>query len=313
VHGITYEEILRKIQDDIQKELNISVSIGCGATKALAKIGSKWDKPHGITVITRENTKEFLSHIPINDIWGIGPRSASQLLNRGIQTAYDFASLSLDSVFSFTHKPLKDLWNELNCNQVYLVNTHDHEEDQQSISRTLSFYPYKTNHSELFSELSRNVENACIRARKSELATSRVAWFLKTKENNYEVYKIKLEHPTNIPSVIIAKIKEQFDRMNIKGKLYKTTGVTLSHLIREDSIQRDLFDFYKEMDSKSDIFKVVDLLNQKYGRHMVHLASSTRGISRHRETYTGRNQMVFFDKIKKTGKELSIPYLGETI
>jgi DNA polymerase-4 len=313
IHGITYEEILKRIQDDIQKELNISVSIGCGATKVIAKIGSKWNKPHGITVITPEKTAEFLSHVPIDDIWGIGPSSASMLLRRGIKTASDFASLSQERISSFAHKPMKDLWSELNCHQVYLVNTDAHDEDQKSLSRTLSFYPYKTDRSELFAELSRNVENACIKARNSGIAPYIVTWFLKTKEHRYETYRIKLEHPTNIPSVIIGKIKEQFDRISIKGKLYKTTGVTFSHLVREDSIQQNLFDSYKEIDTKSDIFKIVDTLNQKYGRHTVHMASSMRGIERQATTYVGRNQMNFFNKIKKTGKELSIPYLGETI
>ena len=313
IHGITYEEILKRIQDDIQKELNISVSIGCGSTKGIARIGSKWNKPHGVTVIEPENTENFLLNISIDSLWGIGPSSELDLRKRGITTAYKFAKLSKERAASFGHKPLLDIWHELN--QVPIFEIHEDVDliDQKSISRTLSFYPYKNDSTELLAELSRNVENACIKARNNGLVPCAVTWFLKTKERKYETYKIHLEQPSNVPSILIGKIKDQLDRLDLSRKLYKTTGVTLSHLIEENTVQLDLFGSHEEINIKSDIFKIVDSLNQKYGRHTVHLASSTKGISRQIETYEGRNQMTFFNKIKKTGKELSIPYLGETI
>ena len=87
---------------------------------------------------------------------------------------------------------------------------------------------------------------------------------------------------------------------------------TLSDLIDEGYVQNDLFDLHVVNDEKAEIFKTIDMLNQKHGRHIVHLASSMKGILRQRSEYAGRSQMNFFDRIKKSGKELYIPYLGET-
>src|SRR5512144_2600273 len=47
-HG-PYELIARTMQETVQKELGLSVSIGVSLSKVLAKIGSKLRKPHGIT------------------------------------------------------------------------------------------------------------------------------------------------------------------------------------------------------------------------------------------------------------------------
>jgi nucleotidyltransferase/DNA polymerase involved in DNA repair len=311
INNMSHEQILRSIQDDIQRELNISVSIGCGPTKVLAKVGSKWNKPHGIAMITHDNVHEFLSQLPIGNVWGIGASSTNTLIKKGITTAEDFANLTEDRLLSFAHNPLIDLWNELNCRQKYLLN-FEPGEHPQSISRTLSFYPFKTDKEELFAELSRNVENACIKARNHDLRAKTVTWFLKTKETQFETYQIKLQEPSSLPNIILEKIRIQFDTLDLRGKIYKTTGVTLSDLIDEGYVQNDLFDLHVVNDEKAEIFKTIDILNQKHGRHIVHLASSMKGILRQRSEYAGRSQMNFFDRIKKSGKELYIPYLGET-
>jgi hypothetical protein len=74
-----------------------------------------------------------------------------------------------------------------------------------------------------------------------------------------------------------------------------------------------LFNFHVVNNDKAEIFKTIDKLNHKHGRHIVHMASSMKGILRQRCEREGRNQMNFFDRIKTSGKELYIPYLGETV
>lgn len=310
--GMSYEQILRSIQDDIQRELNISVSIGCAPTKVLAKVGSKWNKPHGTTVITSQTAREFLAVLPVGSIWGIGASAARTLALRGVRTAGDFAALTEDTLRSFAHKPLIDLWYELRGTARYPLAT-EQGALPQSISRTLSFYPFKTDREELFAELSRNVENACIKARSQGLCAKTITWFLKTKQIQFESYRISLETPSNIPTVILKEIREQFERAETRGKVYKTTGVTLSDLVEDAYVQEGLFLPRGAREDVTSIFKTIDGLNKKHGRHIVHMASSMRGILRARSARQGRNQINFFDRIKKSGKELYIPYLGETV
>jgi DNA polymerase-4/DNA polymerase V len=312
VNKMSYEQILRRIQDDIEKELNISVSLGCGPTKVLAKVGSKWSKPHGITMIPGKIANEYLYKIPIENIWGIGESSSALLKAKGIYTAYDFAIISQAKILSFAHKPLIDIWNELNCHSVLEFNT-SLEENPKSISRTLSFTPPKTNSDEIFSQLARNIENACIRAREYKLAPKSISWFLKTQEFKFENFKIKLDRPTNIPMIIIDKIREQFKNVRISGKRYRATGVTLHNLCNEGIVQNNLFNDAKDIKDREKIFQAVDSLNDKYGRHTVQLAISMKAHTENETQKEGRIQMSFFDKVKKTGRDLCIPYLGETI
>lgn len=312
VNNMTYREILEKIQLDIHNELNISVSLGCAPTKVLAKVGSKWNKPHGITMIPGTRAHEFLSKIPVGDIWGIGKSTTGILMSKGIVTAYDFTMVSEKILKNFVHAPLIDIWKELQGEQVMMISTV--REKPKSISRTLSFKPYKTKRSELFSELSCNVENACIMARREHIAPKVITWFLKTRDLKFESSKIVLDRPSNIPIDILNEIKIQFEQIKTEGKEYRTTGVTLSDFYEEENIQDDLFGVFTKAHDKNEIFKIVDTLGQKYGRHVVQVASSIQAsIYRGKNYQDGRIQNKFFNRIKKTGKELCIPYLGETV
>ena len=312
VNKMSYEQILRKIQNDIEKELNISVSLGCGPTKVLAKVGSKWGKPHGITMIPGKIAHEYLCKIPIENIWGIGNSSSSLLKAKGISTAYDFANMPQNKILSFAHKPLVDIWNELNSYSVLELNT-SLEENPKSISRTLSFTPPKTNSADIFSQLARNVENACIRAREYKLAPKSISWFLKTQEFRFETFEIKLDRPTNIPMIIIEKIRKQFEKVRIFGKRYRATGVTFHNLCDEGIVQNNLFNDAKAIKDREEIFHAVDSLNDKYGRHTIQLAISMKAHTEDEAQKEGRVQMSFFDKVKKTGRDLCILYLGETV
>src|SRR3989344_643518 len=46
---MSYLEIAERIKKEVNEELGLSVSIGLGPSKVLAKVASKWQKPNGLT------------------------------------------------------------------------------------------------------------------------------------------------------------------------------------------------------------------------------------------------------------------------
>ncbi len=309
VNRMSYEEILRRIQDDIQQELNISVSLGCAPTKVLAKVGSKRNKPHGVCMISMSQISDVLNKVAVGDIWGVGWSTRANLTSKGISSAQALASLSYEQLKLFAHAPLIDIWNELNGRMVFQLSIGEPEKPK-SISRTLSFNQAKSDRAELFAELARNIENACIKARVHGLVPKTVHWFLKSKEYKYQSYELILETPTHMPTIIIEKVRQQFAKIDLGGKMYRTTGVTLSQFCPEARVQLDLFGNSEQVIEKQKIFEVVDELGKRFGRHSVHIASSLH--AQMDSFRPGRIQKNFFEKLRKTGKELCIPYLGET-
>src|SRR5450759_706670 len=68
----SYETIAGKIKKEIQSEIGFTVSVGLSLTKVLAKVGSKYQKPDGLTVIPGRSIADFLKDLSVDKIWGIG-------------------------------------------------------------------------------------------------------------------------------------------------------------------------------------------------------------------------------------------------
>ena len=88
--------IARKIKDAIRDELGLIASAGVASCKFAAKIASDFDKPDGLVVIPAGELGTFLAKLPIERMWGIGPRAVERLRPAGLTTFRDLAETSLD-------------------------------------------------------------------------------------------------------------------------------------------------------------------------------------------------------------------------
>ena len=70
----SYERIAQAIKHDLDTELGFTFSVGLAPNKVLAKIGSKWQKPSGLTAIPGRKIHLFLEKLPVAKVWGIDPR-----------------------------------------------------------------------------------------------------------------------------------------------------------------------------------------------------------------------------------------------
>lgn len=77
------------IKNRIKERLGLSASAGAASTLFLAKIASDFKKPDGLTIIPPEKALDFISNLPVNRLWGVGPATESILLRLGIRLARD--------------------------------------------------------------------------------------------------------------------------------------------------------------------------------------------------------------------------------
>ena len=314
VHQMSYPDITAAIKKDMERELGMTFSLGLSATKSLAKIGSKWKKPDGLTVIRLGDAPAFLKQTPIGKIWGIGPNTAAHLEKLGIRSAYDFTKRPLSWVEAHTSKPYQGIWHEL---QGTVTNDLDVEgrETYQSISKTKTFTPPSRDARFVFAELSKNIENACIKARRWGLATKEVFFFLKTQEFRYHGCEVKLSHPTALPQEILQEVGRHFPQIYRTGLQYRATGVTLMKLSDARTVQLDLFGSVLKSEGLKRVFASVDEMSERYGKHIVFLASSLKTMERQlgageRGGPSTRTGARFRGETMR--RRLGVTYLGET-
>jgi len=84
--------IARKIKDDVKKDTRLTASAGVAPCKFVAKVASDLKKPDGLVVVPQERVREFLAPLPIERMWGIGPKTAPHLRALGYATLGDLAN-----------------------------------------------------------------------------------------------------------------------------------------------------------------------------------------------------------------------------
>jgi DNA polymerase-4 len=82
--------IARRIKAAIREETGLTASAGVAPCKFAAKIASDLEKPDGLTVVPAE-VAAFLAPLPLERMWGVGPKAAARLRAAGLATIGDLA------------------------------------------------------------------------------------------------------------------------------------------------------------------------------------------------------------------------------
>lgn len=90
--------IAEAIRRAVREELQLTVSAGVAPNKFLAKIASDWRKPDGLFVLRPEDVDLFVRRLPVEKIYGVGPRTAEKLHRLGLRTCEDLRTLDLPTL-----------------------------------------------------------------------------------------------------------------------------------------------------------------------------------------------------------------------
>ncbi len=82
----------KEIRSRVWQELRLVVSAGVAPNKFLAKIASDWNKPNGLFVLTPEEVDDFVLHLPVKLLHGVGRVTAAKLERLGLNSCADIRS-----------------------------------------------------------------------------------------------------------------------------------------------------------------------------------------------------------------------------
>lgn len=84
-------QIAEHLRARITDEQRITCSVGVAATTQLAKLASRRAKPDGLIVVPRDEATAFLHPLPVEELWGVGEKTAVHLHRLGLRTVGDIA------------------------------------------------------------------------------------------------------------------------------------------------------------------------------------------------------------------------------
>lgn len=91
-------EIAKEIKKKILYELILTASAGVSYNKLLAKIASDYRKPDGLCVIHPSKAEDFLKDLPVEDFWGVGPKTLEVMRSLGVFTGGDLKKMPLSAL-----------------------------------------------------------------------------------------------------------------------------------------------------------------------------------------------------------------------
>nr|MDA8126242.1 DNA polymerase IV [Deltaproteobacteria bacterium] len=286
-----------------------TVTVGLSITKVLAKVASKHRKPNGLTLIPGREIAAYLQNLPVEKVWGIGPATTSYLSKLGIRTALEFARLPEATVRKKFTKPGVETWQELRGESVYPVTTEE-KSVYASISKMKTFAPPTSDRDYLFAHLLRNLESACIKACRYQLAPKKIVPILKKQNFESAACEIKISRPSSQPLDLSDLLHEAFHDLFRGGVLYRATGIVLLELIPDTVTQYALFEDPVKAEKIRAVYAAIDELSSKYGKHTLHLGGShaieTQGAGK-RGVPTVREQTRFYGETKR--QHLGLPVL----
>ena len=92
------EVIAEHVRARVADEQGITCSVGVAATVGVAKIASRRAKPDGVLVVPAKETTSFLHPLPVEELWGVGERTAERLHRLGLRTVGDLAHTPVTTV-----------------------------------------------------------------------------------------------------------------------------------------------------------------------------------------------------------------------
>lgn len=274
---MSYEQIAVRIQKDIEHELGLTFSVGLGPNKVIAKVASKWKKPSGTTIIPAKDIHRYLDQLPIENVWGIGPQTSAYLKKFGITTALQFARCSEQWISARMSKPFYEIWCELNGQSLMPLDT-ERKESQSSIQKVRTFAPASRDPEFLLSQLSKNIEHACMKARAYGLEAQRIALFLRTQDFHHLGTELELPCHNAFPHEIMKQCQEGFEKIFDSKYEYRATGVVLSKLEPAHAAQLDLFGRHVKAARMTRLYERIDTAQQCYGTSTVFLGSSFKAL-----------------------------------
>ena len=130
------EAVAYEIKERIKSELGLTVSIGVSFNKIFAKLGSDYKKPDAVTVISRDNYKDMVWPLSVDNLLYVGRSTKKKLMGRGVFTIKDLVNMGPDSLYLLLGKSGTMLYDIALGKGYDEVGIYDEEKQVKSIGNS---------------------------------------------------------------------------------------------------------------------------------------------------------------------------------
>jgi DNA polymerase-4 len=224
----TGREIAVEIRRQVEASEGITCSVGIAPSKFIAKLASGHCKPNGILEIPADRILNFLHPLPVNAIWGVGPKTAETLERLGLRTVADIAKLPRATLIRALGQASGASLYELAWGRDYRDVTPN--EPDKSISAAETFAQDIDDPEEILQEFLRLTEKAAARLRENNYYAKTIS--IKVRFADFSTISRSKTLPLPIDSTheIYEIAKSLFLALNLDRARLRLVGISLDNL-----------------------------------------------------------------------------------
>lgn len=259
----------QKIQKEIYETLGFTVNIGIANNKLCAKMASDFSKPYKIHTLYAHEIKEKMWPLSVDELFGIGKKTAPKLHQLNIHTIYDLAHTDPKKLEPF----FKNQANHLiqSANGIDETPVISEAPELESIGNEITIRQNVSSKGILFQYLLGLSENVALRLRRQKKYAYVVAVILKDNYFRRMTHQKKLKNATNITSEIYETACDILKEMEFES--VRLIGIRLDQLKEESNHQVSFFEDIEKREENSELEQTVDELKSKFGISVIKKAS----------------------------------------
>lgn len=265
------EEIGSRLQARIRTQLDLPNSVGIAANKLVAKIATDVGKlsssgdrpPNALTVVPPGEEARFLSPLPVDMLWGVGPKSKERLESLGITTIGDLAVypvIELAQIFGKHGYQLSQRARGIDQRPLVM------ERDIKSVSNERTFRHDKERREEILGEINRLAQKVSRRLQKKGLKGRTIQIKVRWSDFDTLTRQVTLGKAVQDAGTISKHCQELFELVWQDDRRVRLIGVGVSNLDNHPQQMR-LWDPRVKKDLQLE--ETLQKLQEKYGDHSI--------------------------------------------
>ncbi len=262
------ESLGRKLQAQIRDELNLPCSLGIASNKLVAKIATDVGKgahsgsqpPNALTLVPPGQEADFLAPLPVEMLWGVGPKTAQKLAPLGVETIGDLAAIPELKLAELLGK---HGWSLSKRARGYDDRPIVTEREAKSFSKETTFAHDTRDGALLRDTLRKQIHNVTRRlhqrSRRARTVTVKIRW------PDFETLtrQTTLDRATDDETLIAETALELFEQVWEPGKAVRLLGMGVSNL---DEHVRQLGLWDPDVHREQQIHQALKDLQARFGK-----------------------------------------------
>jgi DNA polymerase-4 len=283
-HAAGAGRLAEALRAQVRQETQLSVSLGVGGSKLVAKVATRQAKPGGVVTVSAGGEREYLAPWPVRVLPGAGGRVADRLDRLNVQRVGDVAGMPLELLCGLFGKFGRTLHQQAHGIDPRPVLPN---RAPQSVSRRTSLEPPTGDRPFLQAMLDHLLERACLWLRVRGLATKGLTVDLRYGDYQGATGRSSFRRPTDDEQQLREAARERLDRLYQRRLPLRLLGVELAPLQPGDR-QAGLFPD-PEAERRQRLSACRDEIRQRFGfMSLVNggsLLLAERGVQQDRENF----------------------------